>query len=306
MISGDKRLLKEGSDASRRLALQRETVKQLDFFGYKGVLSGPIGFIQILYKAITEGYDVITSQDPFFRGLLAWIAARLSGTQFNVQVHADMTTQHFIKRAIARFVLPHADSVRVVSERVRQQVQAMGVRVPTTVLPVFINLERFKNIKRTPDEKPLILWVGRFENEKDPFLAIEIFEKAQKTVPDAKLIMLGEGSLEERLKITASGLSVEFPGWQDTLSYLARAHVVLSTSRAESWGASIVEALAAGVPVVAPDVGIAKEAGATIASKEELASVVISVLKQKQQGELKLRVLTENEWVEKWEKSLYA
>lgn len=62
--------------------------------------------------------------------------------------------------------------------------------------------------------------------------------------------------------------------------FLETADVVLCTSLYESWGASIVEALAAGVPVVAPDVGVAKEAGATVVPRAQLAEAVVRVLEE--------------------------
>jgi hypothetical protein len=56
--------------------------------------------------------------------------------------------------------------------------------------------------------------------------------------------------------------------------------VVLGTlaSPGESWGASIVEALAE-VPGVAPDVGIAKEAGAIVVTRQDLAGTLCDVAK---------------------------
>ena len=71
-------------------------------------------------------------------------------------------------------------------------------------------------------------------------------------------------------------------------------------------GASIVEALAAGVPVVAPDVGVAKEAGAIIASRDRLAEAVIEVLRSVRpvRGELKLSPLSKEEWTVAWKETL--
>lgn len=249
-------------------------------------------------------YDVVSTQDPFFRGLVGLFFARRLKARLNVQVHADLSAQSFLKRMIARYVLKRADSIRVVSERVKKQVEMVGVAASITVLPVYIDLERFKALERAPDSTPTILWVGRFEDEKDPLRALTVFKEILTQLPHATLIMLGSGSQEGVLRTRSAGLPVEFPGWQDPLPYLARAHVVLSTSPAESYGASIVEALAAGVPVVSLDVGVAREAGATVVSREELASAVVTVLNNHSVGKLLLPTLSSDAWKAAWVASL--
>lgn len=116
--------------------------------------------------------------------------------------------------------------------------------------------------------------------------------------------MLGNGSLEVALKSATKRLAVEFSGWQDPAVYLPIADVVLSTSKHESWGASIVEALAAGVPVVAPDVCIAREAGASVVPRTELAKAVIEALHSNARGVLALPLLSKDEWARAWVQTL--
>jgi glycosyltransferase involved in cell wall biosynthesis len=215
-------------------------------------------------------------------------------------VHADLDTERIARHALAQIVIRHADSVRVVSEKIKNQI----VHPHTHVLPVYIDVERFKKVDRLSERANTILWIGRFEKEKDPLHALEILKAVRASGIDAKLIMLGSGALEIPLKNAAEGLPVQFPGWHDTAKYLAYADVVLCTSRHESYGASIVEALAAGVPVVAPDVGVAKEAGALVVARDELAQATIEVLRSEVRGELALPVLSAEEWVHRWRESL--
>ena len=297
IITGDKKFF-----ASPRFALQAAQVERLEVVYWGHGSMWPIRYVDISKFQP----DVITVQDPFWRGFFAWWIARRIGARLNIQVHTDLFAQDSPKRfmAMARFVLRRADSVRVVSEKIKQQVERAGVTAPIRVLPIYIDVSRFNNIVRHPSKSDLlgntILWVGRFEDEKDPLLALEVIKK----VPGAKLIMLGSGSLETTLKTKAAGLPVEFPGWQDTAAYLAQADVVLCTSRHESYGASIIEALAAGVPVVAPDVGVAREAGAEIVERSNLAQKVIEVLTSGQRGELKLQLPSAQEWAKQWKETL--
>jgi len=301
MISGDKNILSEGSEAYARLQLQKSSVEQLDVFVWPQVHSCR----EISLAAKRNKYDVITAQDPFWRGLLAWRIARSTGTKLNVQVHTDLSAQSFMRHILAQIVLRHADSVRVVSEEIKQQVLRIGVCAPVHVLPVFVDIESYKNIIRQPHSDKKILWLGRFEGEKDPIGGISVFTEVLTEIPDVKLLMLGSGSLEHSLRTKAEKLPVEFLGWRlDPKPYLAMVDVVLCTSRHESFGASIVEALAAGVPVVAPDVGIVKEAGAIVVPREKMKSALIEVLRSGVRGELKLKLLNSHEWVQHWKESL--
>ncbi len=296
MISGDRNILLQGSSAHARLELQQSTVEQLDAF----VWPGPRSWLDILQIAKANNYDVVTAQDPFWRGLLAWQISLWTGARLNLQVHTDLGVQSFFRYTLARFLLSRADSVRVVSKKIAQQVQNIYRAVPVYVLPVYVDIRRFKNMVPESHEGKIILWIGRFEQEKDPLEAIRILKEATAAGLQVHLIMLGSGSLESSVRHAARALSVEFPGWQNPVPFLRRADVVLCTSLHESWGASIVEALAAGVPVVAPDVGIAAEAGAFVVDQNDLSSKVIEVLEGGMPGKLLLDLSTAEEWAKRW------
>jgi glycosyltransferase involved in cell wall biosynthesis len=294
VITGDKKF-KPGAS---RFDLQRSVVDELACV-YWGRGS--------LWPKIPQGsFDVVTAQDPFLRGVVGWVIARRKGAKLNVQVHADLDAQPFWKHVLANIMIRHADSVRVVSQKIKEQIKRMGTRGKIFVLPVFVDVERFKAIEHHthPRFQKTVLWLGRFEKEKDPLYALVVLERVRKAGIDVGLIMLGTGSLEQALRASARNLPVEFSGWQDSASYFAEADVVLSTSPAESFGASIVEALAARVPVVALDVGIAKEAGAIVVPRDQLAEAVIDVLRTGKQGELTLRMLSAEEWAAQWRDSL--
>jgi glycosyltransferase involved in cell wall biosynthesis len=280
--------------------LQRDAVERLDAFVWPAVHS----YAEIARAAREHRYDVITAQDPFWRGLLAWRLARAAGVRLNLQLHAELRGQPLLKRAAGRFLLRRADTIRVVSERARREVEALRVHAPVTVLPVFIDTERFARLVPEPHEGKAVLWIGRFEPEKEPFRAISALKELRAGGVDAALVMLGAGSLEKALRKAAEGLPVEFPGWQDPARYLPRADAALSTSPRESFGASIVEALAAGVPVVSRDVGVAREAGARIVRPEELSDELARVLRAGERGALTLPLVSARDWIAAWKSSL--
>lgn len=300
-ITGDKRALVPGTAAYKRIELQRSRSDKLDVIFWS--LSSPFSIF-----LLTETYDMVTVQDPFWRGLAGWLVARYTGAKLNVQVHADLAGQSRIKRILAWFLLRRADSVRAVSEKVREAVVRTGTTAPVCVLPVFIDLSAFKNLEKRPHPrfKKVLLWMGRFEREKKPQEAIEVLKEVRHHGIDAGLIYLGQGSLERELRAQAAPVSqyVEFAGWQEPAAYLAMADAVVHSSPHESYGASIVEALAAGVPVVAYDVGIAREAGARIALPGSLAEETVRVLNSRVRGRLAIKVLSEDAWADAWRKCM--
>lgn len=300
MISGDRKILEEGSDARARLQLQRSQVDRLDVCVWPRAHS----FRVICKVAHTNRPDVVTAQDPFWRGLLAWHIARHTGARLNIQVHADLSAQSCMRRSLARFTLARANSIRVVSEKLGAQVRSFGAKAPIYVLPVYVDASSFTGLTPLPHRQKTILWIGRFEPEKDPQSAITILKEVREKGIDAKLIMLGSGTLGPVLRKAAKDLPVEFPGWQDPKEYLRIADAVLSTSRSESWGASIIEALAAGVPVVARDVGVAREAGARVPSHERLGEALCEVLATFERGVLKLKLPSASEWARQWRETL--
>ncbi len=297
MITGDRRF----GPGHVRYELQKGAVEALGvmYWGrgsyFPRIPAGPASGIQ--------DWDVVTVQDPFFRGLFARHVAHKLKARLNVQVHADLSEQSALKRLVARFVLRHAGSVRVVSEKLKGQVERMGAKARVIVLPVFIDIAKFRALAPQPHAQKTILWIGRLEAEKDPLLAVEVLRRVRAEV-DAKLMFLGAGSLEAKLREAAKGLPVEFAGWGDPARYLPVSDVVLSTSRHESYGASILEALAAGVPVVAPDVGIAREAGAVVVPREQLVQAVVDVLRSNARGALQLPLSSRGDWIRIWKESL--
>lgn len=292
----------EGKARARLQAAQVESYVVLTPHKDEGNIAA---FVRMFKEAVRTEYDTVSAQDPWYAGLLALWVARRASARLNVQVHADLASHSMVKRALARFVLRRADSIRVVSERIRAQVVRMGSTSPITVLPLYIDVERYAQVVRRPHERKTILWIGRFEEEKDPESAIRVLEDVRRSGLDATLVLVGDGSLRRSLEARAEGLPVEFPGWvSDIRNYLELADVVVCTSRHESWGASIIEALAAGVPVVAPDVGVAREAGAIVVPREKLGEAAAEALRLGGASRVQLRLLNKEDWIRAWKASL--
>jgi glycosyltransferase involved in cell wall biosynthesis len=104
---------------------------------------------------------------------------------------------------------------------------------------------------------PVVMGVGRLELQKDFATLLRAFCILRKTRP-ARLIILGEGSLDAQLRALAQDLGiaadVAFEGFVvNPWAYLSRAAVFALSSVHEGFGNVIVEALALGKPVVSTD-----------------------------------------------------
>ncbi len=99
-----------------------------------------------------------------------------------------------------------------------------------------------------------VMGVGRLTAQKDPLRFIEIVRHLQKIMPGVKGVWIGDGELRQSFEQTAAigpGSIHLVPWQQDIRPFLSAADVLLSTSRYESFGYMVAEALALEVPVVA-------------------------------------------------------
>jgi len=107
---------------------------------------------------------------------------------------------------------------------------------------------------------PVIGIVGRLEPQKDHHTCIRAFARLRLRVPGARLRVIGDGSLRHELEAFARGLdtgdTVEFQGeTRDVGKVLSQLDLVVVSSTREGCCNVILEAMSAGVPVIATRVG---------------------------------------------------
>jgi len=111
-----------------------------------------------------------------------------------------------------------------------------------------------------------LLFVGRLDRGKGVHELLALFEALAPSFPDLELKLAGDGAerraLERRIAAAGLGRRVQLLGAlrpQEILRELTAADLFVFPSRYESWGLAVVEAMAAGVPVVAGDVAALRE-----------------------------------------------
>jgi len=139
------------------------------------------------------------------------------------------------------------------------------------VIPNFVNLSKYgprgNKLKEevatrervNSNNRPKIVHVSNFRPVKDVCTTIRIFEKLLNRI-DAELWLVGEGREMKNVKILVEhkGIESRVRFWglrKDVDRILSRADVLLMSSVTESFCLAALEAIACGVPVIAPEVG---------------------------------------------------
>ncbi|MFI5338533.1 MAG: glycosyltransferase family 4 protein [Candidatus Methylomirabilales bacterium] len=212
-------------------------------------------------------------------GTLGRLAARLAGVPKSVHTFhghvfegyfSPAATQLFLR--IERVLARMTDRIITVSPRLRQALLAEGIGRPeqVEVIPLGLDLDRFLRMPRgqadlrpslrIPAGTPLLGIVGRLVPIKDhPTLlqALTLFPDGGQA---PHLLVVGDGERREELQRLTRRLSlasrVHFLGWRDDMeAILGGLDVVICCSRNEGTPVALIEAMAAGVPVISTDVG---------------------------------------------------
>lgn len=217
---------------------------------------------------------VVSAQDPLEIGWLSFLLACMSGAHFHVQMHGDHFGGAWTKGSLvrkvrlffARILLRHAPAIRVVSERIKASLIEAGIQEEkVTVLPIRPELESFCALPRQGRHDPFtFLYIGRLAPEKDVRRIVRAFALVSQMYPDVRLRIVGKGSEEGvvRACIETYGLRgvVDLVPWtEDVPKEMASADVLVLASLHEAYGLVLVEAMAAGLPCVATDVGCVGE-----------------------------------------------
>ena len=163
-----------------------------------------------------------------------------------------------IARAIVRFFLDRAASIVVVSERWNQWMRGITRNPRITTIA---NAVPLPPPAQKPREAALVAFTGRCSEGKGLYDLLQACLALRRGFPKLRLECAGDGDLDEAERAIASmGLAdrVRIHGWIEPAhrdELLARATVFVLPSHAEGLPMSLLEAMAAGCPVVATAVG---------------------------------------------------
>lgn len=172
--------------------------------------------------------------------------------------------------AIMRQIWPeftdYCDVIVTPSASVRDVMREFGVRRPIRVIPNGIPLEPFwypaaplpRAALGIPEEALVAVYTGRLASEKNVARLLEQFALARDIEPALHLLLIGHGPAEAELRRRSAELevggAVHFAGsvpYHEVGNYLAAADFFVTASVSEVHPLTVIEAMAAGLPVAA-------------------------------------------------------
>lgn len=207
-------------------------------------------------------------------GALGRLAARAAGVPVVVHTfHGNVLSGYFgatTSRAftsIERALAAASDRVIAISPSQARELAARGIgRGKVEVIPLGFDLRPFREARagghrdRIPGEGPVVGIVARLVPIKRVDLFIEAARRVGERVPAARFLVVGDGPLRGELERAAAGSGLgarlRFTGWEgDVAAVYADLDVLVCCSDNEGTPVSVIEAMAAGTPVVATSVG---------------------------------------------------
>ncbi len=212
-------------------------------------------------------------------GFLGRLAARLAGVPVIVHTfHGHVLRGYFgplksrLFLELERLSARYTSAIITLSERLQDELVEYGVAPPErfVVVPLGLDLRPFAETPRHSGAFrrelglgsgiPLVGVIGRLVPIKAHDVFLKAAERVLKSLPDAHFVIVGDGELRGELEALAGrmglGGSVTFTGWIDDLRPVySDLDVLVISSRNEGTPVSVIEAMAAGVPVAVTRVG---------------------------------------------------
>ncbi len=236
-------------------------------------------FVLRMQEIFSRGYDILHLNNCFWTGFLLEDLAKEAGIQ-KVIVHAHSsfidepdeikrTDLHRRHEEIKKAFRPDLATDFWACSQIAAD-WLFGPQIPRDRIRIMKNAIEIDKFQFDPQkrrhirqklgvEDNLILGtVGRLSYSKNQIFLIDLFEQFHRKTPQAKLLIIGDGALRNKLteEICSKGLErdVLLLGWKtDVESYLQAMDVFLLPSRFEGSPISLIEAVAAGLPCVASD-----------------------------------------------------
>jgi glycosyltransferase involved in cell wall biosynthesis len=236
-------------------------------------------FFDHLRNVMKQGsYDILHCHHDFVSAVYLWAALGLPIRKRIVHVHntdeglltPGRIKQFILKEPMRQTCLRLADNVVGISkETLTKFTRNANSRERDRVVYYAIDTARFHELTYTREEfrsnlgflpnAKVLLFVGRMAPLKNPLFMVEVLAELAKTDDSIVAIFAGAGELESRVKDLAEekgiGDKVKILGWRDDTATLMRLSDVLVFPRLEKpkegFGLVLVEAQAAGLPIVA-------------------------------------------------------
>lgn len=281
-----------------------------------------------------QAFDVMHIQTPFVAHRAGKHMARNLGipcietyhTHFEEYMHNYVPlVPRWVFRPLIRFITRRQcqdlQGLIVPSSAMLQVIRDYRISIPTRILPTGIDPDKFskgdsagfRHKHKIDETQPVMVHIGRIGHEKNIDFLFHVHQQVLRHQPDTILVLAGEGPALSHLKHLTKKLGiatqVRFVGYlqrdSELLDCYAAGNVFVFSSRTETQGLVLLEAMALGVPVVSTAVLgtrdiLLPQRGALVA-KEDVSEFSGKVLKVLCTPELQQRMSREGrEYVHEW------
>jgi phosphatidylinositol alpha-mannosyltransferase len=231
-----------------------------------GVLSGSVRAVTLIKNYLDrEKFDILHFHEPFLP-FLSWQILQISKT-------INVATFHAYPEASALLKLTKWPVKNLFLTHLTKKIQAFSaVSKPAAsysrdfvdhieIIPNAIDPQRFQQqtkISRFSDGKLNLLYVGRLTKRKGIRYLLEAIQKLEDTQADFRLVIVGSGPWQNKLEQLVKKFNLKNVVWEGCVSnhalpaYFASADIFCAPAvRGESFGIILLEAMAAGLPIVA-------------------------------------------------------
>jgi len=225
------------------------------------------------YIYYSDKFDLIVTQDPFLTGLAGWFIKKSFKVSLLIHFHGDFWKNKYwlyerwfnpFFLVLSKFLVKQADGIRVVSSGIRKKLIKEGVdKKKIRVIPTPVDLEKFiycdpvkvkKIRKKINKNRKIIINVGRKDSSKDYktlFKAVSLIYEKYRNLAFGQI---GAGFyLPEKIRTDENLIlfSKDKINQKSLTNYYHASDIYVSSSKHESFGKVLVEAMAAGLPIVA-------------------------------------------------------
>jgi len=229
--------------------------------------------IKIAKKVFTEHQiDLVLTQDPFITGLVGWLIKIRYKCKFLIHFHGDFWDNKYwlnekwynpILLSLSKFLVKRADGIKVVSSGIKEKLIKEGIDTKKIrVIPTPVNLEKFKifnkkvveKLRKKNQSRKTIINVGRDDPSKDYATLFKTINLVYEKYRNIVFLQAGAGFyLPERIRVDENLFLISKGKikQKQLVNYYHASDVYISSSCHESFGKVLIEAMAAGLPVVA-------------------------------------------------------
>jgi glycosyltransferase involved in cell wall biosynthesis len=183
----------------------------------------------------------------------AWFFAKWHGKRSIINYRSGEARDHLQRFRSGKFVLSRADAIVTPSAYLVDVFREFGLQA--VIVPNLIDLAQFRYRERAPLRPHLVCTRG-FSTYYSVDVVVRAFAEVKKEYPEARLDLVGSGPLESDIRKLVAGLNltgVNFTGIasrQEIGNYYDRADIFINASWLDNMPVSVIEAFAAGTPVV--------------------------------------------------------